>query len=49
MILMTQEEIERADSSLFTKIRQVKRTPIQDVHTNYGFNDPADQNEEPLD
>ena len=49
MGLTTQEELQRADNSFFTKIIRAERTTIQDGRMNDGSNDPAEQNEEPPD
>ena len=49
MGLMTQEELERADNSFFTKIIRAKRTTIRDGRTNDGSSDLAGHNEEPPD
>ena len=50
MGFMTQEDLERADSSFFTKVIRAKRPTIQDGRsTNDESNDPAEQNEDPPD
>ena len=51
MRMKSQEKLEQTDNSFYGKIIRAKRTTIklmaiQDVRTDDGVNDPAEQNEE---